>query len=133
MGVLVAKKNARNKMKNKIELVFIYTTVPTAKAATDLSQILLEKNWIACANIFSKMRSLYLWNGKLEKSTEYPVILKTEKRLFKKIERFIQENHPYKCPCLLSWEIGQGNEPYIQWLMSNLRPVKSRNGNNVSP
>lgn len=52
---------------------------------------------IACANV-TPVKSTYRWEGKIQKDSEYLMILKTQKELLPEVNKFIKENHPYTVP-----------------------------------
>ncbi|MBF0359445.1 MAG: divalent-cation tolerance protein CutA [Oligoflexia bacterium] len=94
----------------------IYTPFPNKESAMRVAKLLLEKKLIACANLIENATSLYFWEGKLEESAETIMIAKTKKSLFNQVKDAISANHPYTCPCIISYDIEQGNESYLQWI-----------------
>ena len=105
------------------DCLLIYTTFPDKTVAESLCQILIEKKLIACANILGPMDSLYHWEGKLEKSTEVPALLKSSQNNFDLIKEEILKRHPYSCPCILALPISSGLEAYLNWLKSSIKSV----------
>ena len=107
------------------KITFIYSTYPNLEAAKLSAKLLLEQNLIACANINPRMISMYLWKGQLEESQEVSVIFKTQTKLFEDCKNAIKNHHPYEIPCILEWEISQGNQPYLEWINEAL-PVREK-------
>lgn len=104
----------------KASIQFLYVTFPNQQIAKKISQMLIKQKLIACANILPKMTSIYMWNNKMESSSECLAILKTTKSKVQKVEGFILEHHPYKTPCVASFDITRMSNPYRQWLLSCL-------------
>ncbi|OQW49324.1 MAG: hypothetical protein A4S09_12475 [Proteobacteria bacterium SG_bin7] len=100
---------------------WIYTTTSSLSEAQEISDLLLEKKLIACANIFPSIESRYRWKGKVCKSKETAVIFKTRSSLYKKVEKEILRIHSYSVPCLvkISWE--QTGKEFAQWILGSTK------------
>lgn len=61
---------------SKMNIIFIYVTCLSMQVAQSISQGLLEKHLIGCANIFP-MTAKYRWEGKIVEENEVAMILKT--------------------------------------------------------
>ncbi len=105
----------------KSAIQFLYVTFPNQKVAKKISQMLIKQKLIACANIVPKMTSIYMWNNKMEASSECLALLKTTKSKAQKTEAFILQNHPYKTPCVARIDIKQINKAYKRWLLTCLQ------------
>lgn len=99
-----------------MDLVFVYMTCPSESEAQGIVSALLEKRLIACANISAPVRSLYRWQGKIEDSREVAVIMKTRAALFVRVKEAACALHSYECPCIVSWPLGAGHEPFLEWI-----------------
>lgn len=108
-----------NHLKTK-DFILIYCTVPDQKSGQILSQHLLSKNLIACANLFPEGTSFYKWKGKLEKQKENILIFKTKKSYYSQLEKEIKKIHPYKCPCILSLTLTKAHTPFLKWIEKQL-------------
>lgn len=96
-------------------MIFIYSTFPSKKEAKETGERLVKKKLAACINIFP-IDSIYFWQSKLVKDKEFAMIIKTKKENFKKIEKFILENHSYTTPCILEIPIGRVTKKFLKWL-----------------
>lgn len=99
-----------------MKFLWLYLTAPSKSEALKIAKILVEERLIACANIIEGVTSVYIWDGKLQEEGENLLIAKTQEHLFDKIQKRIQEIHPYSCPCLLSLPIEKGLEKYLHWI-----------------
>ena len=81
----------------------------------EIGERLVKKKLAACVNIFP-IESIYHWQGKIVKDKEFAAIIKTRRENFKKIEKFILENHSYDTPCILEIPIGRVTKKYLNWL-----------------
>jgi periplasmic divalent cation tolerance protein len=98
------------------QIIFVYVTCPDIEVAKNIANQALSKRLIACANILPQMTSIYRWEGKVEEATECVMILKTRKLMYQDLRVLITKVHPYDVPCILSWDITNGNPPYMNWL-----------------
>jgi periplasmic divalent cation tolerance protein len=93
----------------------LYTTTGSEEEAEKISNGLLERRLVACANIFP-IRSLYWWKGEIERSQEFAIIIKTRTELLKDAMAAIKELHSYEVPCLMSYECVLGDKDYLNWI-----------------
>ena len=106
----------------KTAIVFFYVTFPNEKSAQKIAKIMLKKKLIACANIFPKIKSVYIWNKKITSNSECICIFKTEQKLCKKLEIELKKTHPYSVPCLAQIKLNGLNQAYKKWLMGTFEP-----------
>ncbi len=99
----------------------VVSTFSKKKEAEKILTSLLKKKLVACGNLISGVESLYWWEGKIEKSDEVMVWLKTERDKVKKVMAFIEKNHPYQVPEVLVLPILKGNEAYLKWVSESLK------------
>lgn len=107
----------------KEKFITIETTYPNLPAAKKLAKILLEKELAACIQ-FSTIKTMYLWQEKVENGSEILVKIKSKNSLYKEIEKIIKDNHIYEIPQILSSFIDQGFAPYLDWIDSNTKDRK---------
>jgi periplasmic divalent cation tolerance protein len=93
-----------------------YTTFATKEEALKISNVLLERNLIACSNILSPATSVYRWEGKTQSSEEWPTLLKSTSDNFKEIEKCIKELHSFDCPCILEFKVDNGADDFLSWI-----------------
>ncbi len=103
-------------------MLIVLTTCPNSEEAEDLAQKIISERLAACVQVLPKMRSFYLWEGKMQKETEYLLLIKTVEAKFASLEKFISENHSYMIPEIISLSSNNVSEKYLGWLSENLRP-----------
>jgi len=94
----------------------IYITASSVEEAERLAHIVLEKRLAACANIYAPIRSLYWWQGTLEKAEEAVLILKAPCHLYPAIEKEVLAHHSYQTPAILEIPLERGLPAYLQWI-----------------
>ncbi len=91
-------------------------TVDDLKKGEQIASELLERQWVACVQRVS-VQSGYRWKGKLENAEEWKFELKTPLHGTCAVVRFIQENHPYEVPEILTEEITSVNPDFDRWIL----------------
>jgi len=94
----------------------IFTTCLNEKIAKRISEELLKKKLVACVNIIPKIKSMYRWKGKIEKSDEILLLIKTEENLFNSVKKEIVQIHPYEIPEVICVKVDKGYEKYLDWM-----------------
>lgn len=103
-----------------LAISFFYVTMPDEDTANQIARNFLEQNLIGCANIIPKISSLYYWEGQIECSTECILILKTRSDFSSKLQKSIEDLHPYQTPCIAEIKLENLNDPYRHWLIAFL-------------
>ena len=101
--------------------VIALVTAPDLKVARKLAQTILKARLVACANLLPKIESHYWWQGKLEKSAEVLILLKTTKANVGKLEQCVLGNHPYDTPEFIVLSATSGSKRYFDWITESVR------------
>jgi periplasmic divalent cation tolerance protein len=104
------------KGEGKMSFVIIYITTKNVAEARKIANTLVKEKLVACANIIPKIESTYWWKGKIEKSNEATIILKTKKKLVKDVIKRVKELHSYTVPCIITIPITGGNKDFLNWI-----------------
>ncbi|WP_322995731.1 divalent-cation tolerance protein CutA [Castellaniella sp.] len=104
------------------DVVLVLSNAPDVMLAKRIAHILVEESLVACAQVGSPMTSMYLWQGKLEGSTEIPLTFKTTATLVPALYLRLCQLHPYEIPEFLIQGIAAVSQPYQQWVRGNVRP-----------
>ena len=99
----------------------VLVTCATARQASRIAQTLVGERLAACVNIQqSPVRSVFRWQGKVERASEILLLAKTSARLFPRLERRVRELHSYQTPEIVALPIAAGSQAYLQWLDESL-------------
>jgi periplasmic divalent cation tolerance protein len=90
-------------------------TVSSGQEADKIAQILLEERIVACVQQLP-IKSSYRWQGKIENSSEILLIMKSQKKLYDRVEEFIRANHSYQIPEIVMIPIVSGLPDYLDWI-----------------
>ncbi|MFH1540586.1 MAG: divalent-cation tolerance protein CutA [Elusimicrobiota bacterium] len=94
----------------------IFVTAANKKEAKKIAECVVNERLVACANIVKKIESIYWWQGKIEKSQEVLLIMKTHLRQAKKLIKKIKSLHSYTVPEIIFLPIIDGNRDYLKWI-----------------
>lgn len=104
------------------DIVLLYCTAASTAEAETVAEAVVGQRLAACANIIPGMRSLYWWQGKLERGEEAALILKTRPDLVEAATAAVKAAHSYSVPCVLPISVGEGgNADYVAWLLGETR------------
>jgi len=104
-----------------VAAIFVLTNLPDSESAFNLARELVQLRLAACVNVLSPATSFYRWEGRLERATEYPVLVKSSADRYAALERAIRERHPYVLPEIVSWPVERGLAEYLQWIEDEVR------------
>ncbi|MEM2842323.1 MAG: divalent-cation tolerance protein CutA [Candidatus Bathyarchaeia archaeon] len=100
--------------------IIVFITCQSIKEAEKIAKILLSKRLVACVNILPRIKSFYWWKGKIEKSQESLLIIKSKTSLLNKLINKVKLIHSYEIPEIIAFPIIGGYNNYIKWLNSEL-------------
>jgi periplasmic divalent cation tolerance protein len=103
-------------MKQSSPFKIVLVTTPDLKTARRLARAALAARLIACANLVPKIESHYRWQGKLERSAEVLMVMKTTQTRVAALEKLILAQHPYDTPEFVSLNLSGGAKKYLAWL-----------------
>ena len=101
--------------------IVVLSTCAGAEEAERMARALVTERLAACVSVVPNIRSFYRWQGALESSGEYLLIIKTSRSLFDAVKTEIEKLHTYELPELIALPIVEGAENYLNWLGQNLR------------
>ena len=99
----------------------IFVTVPNLKTARQLARAALTARLAACVNMVRGVESHYWWRGHMESTAEVQLLLKTQKKNVKALEKLVREQHPFNTAEFLVVPVTGGSKKYLLWLAENSR------------
>ena len=102
-----------------MKYISVFVTVPTVSCANEITKLLLEKKLVSCVSIVSGLKSVYRWKGKICKSKERLLMMKSVSENFNAIVKEIKKIHPYEVPEIVRFEI-DANKDYLDWIKENV-------------
>ncbi len=98
----------------------VLTTVGSEEEARRIAHHLVENRMAACVNIVPHIASIYCWQGKVEESREWLLVIKTTEAAFDKVRQKITALHSYDLPECISLKIEDGSPNYLQWIADSV-------------
>jgi len=102
-------------------MVLIYVTTSDEEEAIAIGELIVKERLAACSNIISDMKSIYWWEGSIEKDNEAILILKTLEENIDKIIDRIKKVHSYDNPCIIALPVLATSDDYLKWLKEEIR------------
>jgi len=112
-------------MKRDTKFRVALVTCATLEESRKIARAVVEKRLAACVNIATHaVESFYTWEGKLENSSEYLLMMKTSEQRLAELQKEVLTLHSYDTPEFVVLPIVDGSEPYLKWLGDSIRNEK---------
>ena len=101
-----------------MSVVSIYCIFGSAEEAERIGRTVVEEGLAACINILAPCRSIYRWQGAVDRADETPMLLKTTSERAERLRDLIVSRHPYDVPCVLALPVStaSSNSEFLQWI-----------------
>ena len=100
----------------------VLSTAGSEDEARKIASYLVEHQLAACVNIVPRIESIYRWQGKVESSQEWLLLVKTTAERFPAVRDAICETHSYNLPECIALAIEDGSPEYLRWLADSAKP-----------
>ncbi len=101
-------------------LYILLTTVKSQAEANKLGQRIISEKLAACVSAVPNITSTYRWRGRVERSSEVMLIVKTSSRKLSKLMKRVKELHTYAVPEILILKVERGLPQYLKWVEESL-------------
>jgi periplasmic divalent cation tolerance protein len=99
------------------EVLLALTTEADPEKAEALAEALLERGLAACVAL-TPLRSLYRWQGQLQRSQEVQLLIKSRPEQLPELEAAVHGLHSFDTPEWLFWRAGS-SEGYGAWVAAS--------------
>ena len=96
--------------------LMVFCNVPDETTARHIAHVLVQEQLAACVNILPACRSVYIWEGVLEESSEIPLLIKTTAAGYAALAQRLQALHPYDVPEIVAVPVTRGLPAYLTWV-----------------
>ena len=100
-------------------LVVISACEDSARAE-HIAETLVAERLAACVNLLPGVESTFRWEGKIDRSREALLLIKTTSRRFAPLARALTRLHPYAVPEIIALPVTAGAAPYLRWLSQSV-------------
>ena len=101
--------------------ILIFITAANKKEANKIARGLLQHKLAACVNIVERIESLFWWKGRIDRSGESLLLVKTKKTKLSSVIKLVKSLHSYEVPEIIALPIIAGEKKYLNWIDASLR------------
>ena len=97
-----------------MDMRLVLVTHPNKEHAERITRGVIDAK-LAAWVLVTDVKSFYNWEGKINEDDEVVTILKTSTDKVADLERYIETNHDYDVPAIISFQ-ASANQAYGNWL-----------------
>ena len=98
----------------------VLSTAGSEDEARKIAHHLVEQRLAACVNIVPQIESIYRWQGNVESSREWLLVIKTSADKFARVRDAIRELHSYDIPECIAIAVEDGSPDYLKWIIDSV-------------
>ncbi|HSR65662.1 MAG TPA: divalent-cation tolerance protein CutA [Xanthomonadaceae bacterium] len=102
-------------------VIVCFCTCPDADSAARLAETLVDERLAACVQVLPGVRSVYRWQGAVERADEVLLLIKTTHARLDALAERVRALHPYELPELVAVEAAGGLPAYLDWVAAESR------------
>jgi periplasmic divalent cation tolerance protein len=99
-----------------MDAISVYVVCADMAEADRIAEALIQDRLAACVNILGAIRSVYRWQGAIERADEIALIAKTRADLFDALAARVRALHSYDTPAIVAWANVAGDAAYLDWI-----------------
>lgn len=96
-----------------------FSTCPDLSVAQRIAETLVEEHLAACVNILPGLRSVYRWQGAIQRDDEVLLLIKTTREQIEPLTARVASLHPFELPEVIAVEVVGGLQAYLDWLVES--------------
>ena len=106
--------------------VLVLVTCGKKDEAGQIARALIEERVAACVSVLPvPVLSTYRWKNRIEANPEDILLIKTSRKMLRKVEEVVARLHSYDTPEIIALPIAAGSKKYLQWMEESLRAPRS--------
>lgn len=98
------------------DVLLVLSNLPDRESAQRLAEAVIAQRAAACVNLLAPCTSVYRWQGQVETAAEVPVLMKTTRAAYARLEKIVREHHPYELPEIIALPVEAGLPGYLRWV-----------------
>jgi periplasmic divalent cation tolerance protein len=98
------------------DALIVLVTVPSRDDGERIADALVGEQLAACVNVVGPIRSIYRWQGKIQRDDEHLLLIKTTRARYAALEARVQALHSYDVPEIVAVPIERGSAAYLAWI-----------------
>jgi len=105
-------------LENVSNVVVVLVTAGNLREGEGIAEALVTERLAACVNVLGPLRSVYRWEGVVQRDEEYLLLIKTRRDALARLANRIADLHSYTTPEVVALPVCAGSEAYLNWLRS---------------
>jgi periplasmic divalent cation tolerance protein len=89
--------------------------------AARIARVAVEERVAAAVNIVPGLRSVFVWEGRVEEAAEWLLVIKSRIERLGALEARVRALHPYRVPSLVALPVVGGDGTYLAWIADRVR------------
>lgn len=103
--------------------IVVLITASSEQEAETIGKALVESRLAACVNISAGIRSLFWWQGAIDRQEEVLMMVKSRSDLLPSLIETVTRLHSYTVPEVVALPILSGSSDYLAWMDESLRSM----------
>jgi len=99
--------------------IIVLITAGSPDEASMIARTLVDERLVACVNLLSGVRSIFVWEGKTQEASETLMICKSRMPMMDRIVARVRSLHSYSVPEILALPVVAGLPDYLRWVESS--------------
>jgi periplasmic divalent cation tolerance protein len=99
-----------------------FCTCPDPDSAERIANTLVARRLAACVNVLPGLRSVYRWQGAIQRDDETLLLIKTTRAQLEPLTALIASLHPSELPEVIAVEVAGGLQAYLDWIVEGTQP-----------
>jgi periplasmic divalent cation tolerance protein len=96
--------------------VVVFSTAASVEEAVRIAEVVVGERLAACATLVPGTRSVYRWQGRVERAEEVLLVFKTTAARLEALAARVRALHSYEVPEVVALPVAGGWPPYLAWL-----------------
>jgi len=102
------------------EYIQVSATVEKREDGERIAGVLVGERLAACVQMIGPILNTYRWQGVVERSEEWLLLVKTKRGLYTRVEEVICGLHLYDVPEVIAVPLVLGSRDYLGWMRDEL-------------
>ncbi len=98
------------------QVVLVTVSVPDVGTGERLADALVERRVAACVKQSGPVRSVYRWQGRVEREKEWLLSCVTTAERVDELAAVVRELHPHEVPEVVATAVVAGDADYLRWV-----------------
>lgn len=100
----------------------VRVTADDRREADRIAAEVVSRRLAACAQVVAPISATYWWEGEVQRSEEWLLLMKTTADRFDDLAACVRELHSYEVPEIVAVPIVRGTPEYLEWIRRETAP-----------